>query len=188
MKKIYFILVFAFIYSVPHFLFAQNIYLKAGALTAKGSLADGFRDYVELSSVQYGVSAETSVVRGEGPTVGQPKFSEITFTKNVDILSNSLFKNISAGTVIPAVEIVTTVRTSQGESGIGHKIELKDVFVTSVLQAAADCGGGCAIAETVKIVYRAIRITTYSQDSRTGEIVANQNPYVFNIANMKMEF
>ena len=186
MRKIYFVIAFVCLFS--NSLFAQNMYLKAGTLTEKGSLVDGFRDYVELSSVQYGVSAESSSVKGTGPTVGKANFSEITITKNVDILSNALLKNISASTAIPEVEIVTTVRTGKGLYAIGHKIELRNAYVTNVSQAAADCNGGCAVAETFKIVYRAIRITTYSQDQKTGETTANKNPYVYNTATTKMEF
>ncbi|MBE9463281.1 type VI secretion system tube protein Hcp [Dyadobacter subterraneus] len=168
--------------------FAQHIFLKAGELTAKGSLIKGYENYIEITGVQFGAEAESSYTKGGGASVGKPSFDVISITKNVDKLSNELLKNIAAGKSIPLIEIATTARPQQGSELVVHKIELKNVFVTKISDASAGCDDCGTLAESVSFVYKAIRITTYSQDAKTGVFSANPNPFELDIPTLNPEF
>lgn len=168
--------------------FAQSIFLKAGDLTLKGSLAKGFENYVEITGVQFGAEAESSFTKGGGASIGKASFDVISITKSVDKLSNELLKNIAAGKSIPLIEIVTTSRAQQGSDMVAHKIELKNVFVTKISEASAGCDNCGTLGESVSFVFKAIRITTYSQDPKSGVFTANQNPFELDIPTMTPNF
>lgn len=189
MKKTSFMAVCTLLIVLANPLFAQHMFLSAGTFTTKGSIYRNFENYVEISSVQYGVDAETSYNLGGGAAVGRPTFREMVVTKNVDILSNELLRRITTGKSIPLIEIVTTQNTDAGEK-VAHKIELKDVFVTDVSDAGVEgCTGNCGgLAESVKLVYKAIRITTYSINPVNGQIQANPNPFIYNVVDRVAEF
>lgn len=164
MKKIYLPFVCIFFCLLTHSLFAQKMFLKAGALTLNGAILDPafreFKDYVEISGVQYSLDAASSYPSGAGP-IADPTFGEVVVTKNVDKLSTALLKNISNSTVIPLMEIVST-QLIDGNAEVTYKIELKDVFVSHVSQAGVPgCNTGCGVAESVKLVYKRIRVSTY---------------------------
>ncbi|MCF0056357.1 type VI secretion system tube protein Hcp [Dyadobacter sp. CY356] len=189
MKKFSVFVFFSFLFLQNNTVYAQHIFLKAGDLTLKGSLFTNYENYVELTGVQLGADAEVSVIKGAGAAVGKANFDAIVITKSVDILSNELMRNIAAGKSIPLIEIITTNKVGQVER-VAHKIELKNVFVTKIANASAEaCPGDCGtVAESVSFVYKAIRITTYSIDSKTGAFVANPNPFELDISSMTATF
>jgi len=188
MKKLSFsfLLFFSLLFLQVSSAFAQHIYLKAGDLTIKGSLVKGFENYVEITGVQFGAEAESSFTKGGGASIGKPIFYVIAITKSVDKLSNEFLKNLALGRAIPLIEIATTRRTDQGDR-VGHKIELKNVFITKISDASAGCDECGTLAESVEFVYKAIRITTYSIDSR-GVLTENANPFEFDVATMTQNF
>ena len=168
--------------------FAQNIYLRGGEFTVKGTMVKGFENYVEISGVQFGAEAEVSFTKGTGPAIGKPTFDAISITKSVDKLSNELLRSIATGKSFPLIEIVVAARNSQGEQRAAHKIELQDVFVTKISDASAQCDDCGTLAESVNFVYKSIKITTYSFDSKTGAPTANANPFEFDVSTMKQDF
>ncbi|WP_221393422.1 type VI secretion system tube protein Hcp [Dyadobacter sp. NIV53] len=188
MKKISFLIVFGFSLFVTSSLSAQQLFLKAGTLTQQGSIYKGFENYVQISGVQYGVEALTSY-KSTGAAVGKANFGEIVITKNVDILTNELLRSISKGTLYALMEIVSTKNTADGQK-VSHKIELKNVYVTNVSNSAVEgCPDDCAgLEESVKFVYKSIRITTYSTNVKTGVLTANLNPFVFDVTTMSSTF
>jgi len=100
-------------------------------------IKEGFENYVEITGVQFGAEAESSFTKGGGASIGKPIFDVIAITKSVDKLSNELLKNLAIGKAIPLIEIATTRRTDQGDR-VGHKIELKNVFIQGYLMPVRD--------------------------------------------------
>lgn len=190
MKKIILFICFAFCIFTFGKASAQDLFLKVGTLTAKGSFTKGFEDYIEISGLQYGVEAQASIIKGSGSTVGKPNFSEIIITKGVDIMTNEFLRAIAKGTPFPALEVVSVGTNGRETPVVTHKVELKDVFVTSVSNSGdGNCGGDCpSLGESVRLIYKAIKITTYSRSPKTGEVTANPNPFVFNVADMTQTF
>ena len=188
MKKFSFLLYLLPVFLSAHATYAQHIFLKAGELTTKGSVAKGFENYVEISGVQFGAEAESSYTKGGGASVGKPSFDVISITKSVDKLSNELLKNIAMGKSIPLIEIVTTSRSPQGGEQVTHKIELKNVFVTKISDASAGCDDCGTLGESVNFIYKATRITTYYIDSKTGASTANLNTFEFDVPTMTQNF
>jgi type VI secretion system Hcp family effector len=189
MKKVSFtaLSILLSVFATP--LFAQHLFLSAGSFTNKGSMFRGFENYVEISGVQYSVESASSYSAPSGPAAAKATFNEVVVTKNVDILSNELLRRISSGKTIPLIEILTT-KTSESEETVVHKIELKDVYISNVSNAGVEgCTGNCGgLAESVKLVYKAIRITTYSIKPSTGAAVANENPFIFDVVNRTSTF
>jgi len=156
---------------------AQKIFLKADDLTKGASKVAGYLDYAEITSLQFGASFDRSWKTTGAPT-GKPNFKDIIITKNVDISSNRFLDKLIKGTTVGLIEIVST--TNDGSDiNVVHKIELKDSYITNVSSSTVQgCTGNCpAIAESYELVYRAIRITTYTVDSagKTVQTVATYN-------------
>lgn len=178
MKKIYVSLLVLLLCLGFSPLFAQqDIYLKADDLTKDGSTINKFKDYVQLSSVQYGISNPAPTGAGTGAGAGKPNFSEITVSKTVDLSSTKLMLNLTRDTVIQNLEIIFT-KNSGGNQGVTlYKIELFNAFVTSFsFSSIPDCSGGCPGAESLSFAYQKIKVTTYTQ-SPDGRVAPN--PVVF---------
>lgn len=168
--------------------FAQKLFLKSGELTTNGSTIKGFENYLEITGVQFGAQAESSYTKGGGASVGKASFDVVSITKSVDKLSNELLTSIATGKSIPLIEIVTTRTTQQGAEVVSHKIEIKNVFVTKISDASAGCDDCGTLGESVDFIYKAIRITTYSQNPKTGVLTANPNPFELDIPTMSAKF
>ncbi|GGN03866.1 hypothetical protein GCM10010967_43380 [Dyadobacter beijingensis] len=168
---------------------AQKMFLKADNLTNGGSNDRDFDDYVEITSLQHGLEAETVFGPGGGPGVGRPIPKSLIITKNADLLSTKIMEKIVLGEHFTSIEIVSTVADRiTGRSLVRYKVELKNAFVTdvstsSVHGCASDCPG---VAESVKLVFKAIRITTYSVDSK-GVPKANP-PFMFDVEKGTLSF
>lgn len=165
---------------ITHSVSGQKIFLKADDLTNGASTIDRYSDYAEISSLQFGGSSTMSLTQGTGGGVGKSDFREIIITKNVDISSNKFLDKMAKGQFISLIEIVSTINS--GGPKVVHKIELKDAYVTNISSSTVQgCTGNCpAIAESYSFKYRAIRITTFSVNSN-GSVVANPDPFVFNV-------
>lgn len=169
---------------------AQKLFLKADALTNNGGADSGFKDYVVITSRQFGGAAETTISGGI-PRPGKPDFQNLVITKYSDMLSNKLWTVMAKGTHIDEIEIVNTALAPNGSSRVvTNKIQLKDVYVTGISNSAAqgDCEAGCSgISESYHLAYTAIKITTYTL-SNTGKWTEDSNPFMFNVGSMKSEF
>ena len=188
MKNLYFLLILFCL--VTSNVFAQDIYFKADNLTNGAGVAGTYLNYSVISSRQLGVSAEASWAHGGGGSVGNAIFDQIVITKRADIASNKIMALIAKGRSIQNVEIVSTVTNGPGGQQVVNKIELQDVYVTKITSSTVEgCVDGCpGIAESYEMVYKAIRITTYSQDSKTGKWTANPVQFTWNIPDMNEDF
>lgn len=87
------------------------IYMKFGDI--KGQVTtDGFKDWIECSSVQYGVSRGiTSGAGGAGREGSHPQISDIHITKVFDVASPKLYQDSVAGAFDSKVELKLTTTT-----------------------------------------------------------------------------
>jgi len=181
MNKFYLILIGFIFCLLTHSVSAQSIFLKADALTTGASKEKTYTNYAEITSLQFGVSAESSWIRGENPSVGNANFQHVTITKNVDVSSTKFLQKIATGTKIDLIEIVSTGNVGVNTLEVVHKVELKDAYVTNVSSSGIkECTGDCpAIAESYEFVFKAIRITTYTFDNKGKAI---ESVFVYNVA------
>ncbi len=106
------------------------IYMKFGSINGN-TTTEGFKNWIELHSFQFGVSR--SVSSGAGGATREssaPSISEIVVTKLNDLSSPKLYQDSVAGTFDTKVEIkMTTTTKSKVETYLTY--ELTDCGVSS---------------------------------------------------------
>lgn len=87
------------------------IYMKFGDI--KGQVTtDGFKDWIELHSFQYGARRSVSTgAGGAGREGAHPQISDIVVTKKFDVASPKLYQDAVAGAFSTKVEIKLTTTT-----------------------------------------------------------------------------
>jgi type VI protein secretion system component Hcp len=177
MKKIYFLFLLSFSCFLSNTLSAQKVLLRIDGLTNNGSTIEGFTNFVEISGVQYNI-VNGNPYPADRPVQGRATFGEVSITKRSDQISTTQLTNIALGKAIPKLEIAMTVQDQRGGYQVIQKIELNDVYVTSVKHVAVEgCPEGCGLAESVTLAYRQIRVTLYRLNNN-GSVVTN-NPGIF---------
>ena len=87
------------------------IYMKFGGIPGDVT-TDGYKDWIELNSFQYGVGrAVTSGAGGNQRESSAPNVSEIVVTKHFDKASAKLYQDSVAGTFDTKVEIKMNTTT-----------------------------------------------------------------------------
>lgn len=160
-----FALIFCFISAS---VYSQDIVMKAGDLTNNLGTIPGYVNWTPISSFQMGMEAETSWTKGGGAAVGKPNPGAIEITKAVDAFSNQLAILITQGKSIPKLEIVWLLSNGSGDRAVAHKVELGSVFITSLMNSAAEgCASGSGncppAAESFKLVYKTLKRTIFTQ-------------------------
>jgi type VI secretion system secreted protein Hcp len=106
------------------------IYMKFADI--KGQVTtDGFKDWIELSGVNYDVSRNTLSGAGGASREGaHPQFSDIHITKHFDVASPLLYRDSVAGAFDSKVEIKLTA-TTKNKIDTYLAFELTDCGVSS---------------------------------------------------------
>jgi type VI secretion system secreted protein Hcp len=136
------------------------IYLKYGSI--KGPVTtDGFKDWIELNSFQWGASRNiSSAVRGAlSREHSEPSLSEVTVTKLTDIASPKLFLESVAGKLDTKVTIKFTT-TSKGKVETFLTFEFEDVGVSHYSMSS----GGDMPMESMALNYTKISKTFTGMD------------------------
>lgn len=124
---------------------------RNNAITA---ILDGFSTdsaSFQVSSFSFGVSNSGSAHAGGGGGAGKASFADITFTKNVDAATVSIFDAVARGRHLEKATFSVT-----GNNGAEiAKITLQDVIVSSQSFSAAD---GAVGVESVALNYGGITI------------------------------
>ncbi len=124
------------------------LYMKYGSI--KGSVTtDGFKDWIELRSFQWGVSrAIGSAARSmHGREHSEPSLSEVTLTKLTDAATPKLFLDAVAGQLNNDVTIkFTTTIKAKVETFLTYKLENTGLSHYS-LSSGGDNADGVAGAE-----------------------------------------
>ena len=187
MKLFYLFIFNLFFFLSGNLVYAQTngLYLRADDLTTNASPQNNqrYRDYVELGNFQFG--AEHPVSRIDGQFKGDtPSFKEITFTQRSNINSNPFMSRLMTAISIDNMEFISLKPDGNHTTVVTYKVELKDVMITSGTTLISEVDG--YPSDSFTITYRAIRITTYSQNNQ-GMYAANI-PFIFNQDTQSADF
>lgn len=107
------------------------IYMKFGDKVKGQVTTDGFKDWIELNSLQYGVARATYTGAGGANREGShPQISDITVTKVFDVASPGLYNDAVAGSFDTKVEIKFTT-TTKNKIDTYLALELTDCGVSN---------------------------------------------------------
>ena len=140
------------------------IYMKFGAIEGDVT-TDGYKNWIELNSFQFGVSR--SVSSGAGGNTREssaPNISEIVVTKYFDRSSAKLYQDSVAGTFDTKVQIkMNTTTKNKTETFLTY--ELTDCGVSTYSQSS----GGDNPSESVSLNFLKIMVTPTPLD-KSGQI------------------
>ena len=136
------------------------IYMKFGAVVGQVT-TEGFKDWIELSSFQYGVGRGVSSGAGGAQREGsEPSISEITVSKAFDKASPGLYQDALAGTFNTKVEIKMT-STTKNKVDTYLAYELTDCGVSGYSVST----GGDNPSESLSLNFTKIMVTPSQLDS-----------------------
>ena len=140
------------------------IYVKYGDI-AGDVTTQGFKDWIEMNSFQFGVSRGVSSGAGGATRESSaPSISEIVVTKYFDKSSAKLYQDSVAGTFATKVQIKMTTTTQQPvETFLTY--DLTDCGVSSYSQSS----GGDAPTESLSPNFTKIMVTPTPLD-KSGQI------------------
>lgn len=140
------------------------IYMKFGSVDG-GVTTEGFKNWIELNSFQYGVNRHVSSGAGGATRESSaPSFSEVVVTKHNDVASPKLYQDSVAGTFDTKVTIkMTTTTKNKVETFLTY--DLKDCGVSSYSLSS----GGDLPMESLSLNFTNIVMTPTPLD-HTGQI------------------
>ena len=140
------------------------IYMKFGSIDGDVH-TDGYKNWIELHSFQYGLSrAITSGSGGKAREGSVPSISEIVVTKNNDASSGKLYHNAVAGVFDTKVEIkMTTTTKNKVETYLTY--ELKECGISSYSLST----GGDRPVESLSLNFTYITVKP-TQPDKSGQI------------------
>jgi type VI secretion system secreted protein Hcp len=107
------------------------IYMNYDSLSVKGDVtADGWQDWIELNSLQWGVGRGISSPTGgnKDRESSAPSISEITVTKAQDLATGKLLTEAYQGKGVKVV--IDMVKTDQGKLSKYLTYELEDTMIS----------------------------------------------------------
>lgn len=140
------------------------IYMKFGSIPGDVT-TDGYKDWIELNSFQYGVGR--SVSSGAGGNTREssaPNVSEIVVTKHFDKASAKLYQDSVAGTFDTKVEIKMNT-TTKNKTETFLTFELSDCGVSSYSLSS----GGDNPMESLSLNFIKVMVTPTPLD-KSGQI------------------
>ena len=140
------------------------IYMKFGSVNGNVT-TEGFKNWIELNSFQFGVSRGVSSGAGGATRESSaPSISEIVVTKLFDVSSAKLYQDLVAGSFDTKVEIkMTTTTKTKVETYLTY--ELTDCGVSSYSQST----GGDNPVESLSLNFVKIMVTPTPLD-QSGQI------------------
>jgi type VI secretion system secreted protein Hcp len=157
------------------------VYMKYAAINGDVT-TEGFTNYIELNSVQWGMGRGVAMQSGssQGRESSLPSLSEVTITKDYDVSSPELLKQALSGGA-QTVELVF-VRTNKAGSGVDKYLDIKMTDV--IMSGLSLSSGGDKPSESMSLNYSAITFTSVpmNDDGSPGtQTVTN-----FDLTTMKM--
>ncbi len=133
---------------------AAGIFIDLGNGIKGESVQKGFEDHIAASSVQWGVGRGVSSFTNGVRETSSPSFSEVVFTKTLDISSNDIAVAATKGKALEAVKI--SFRKDDGDEGFVYLVyDLTDVYISGYSVSS----GGDQPSESVSLNYRTIKAT-----------------------------
>ncbi|MFC4931162.1 Hcp family type VI secretion system effector [Massilia sp. GCM10023247] len=144
---------------------AIDVYLQIDGIKGE-SMDDKHKDWIECTSVNWGVSQPRSATAstGGGHTAERCEHKEITFTKLADLSSPILMQTCAAGKTIPKAKLEFMRADGQGERIKYFEIELENVLIGSVMPTVKE---GSIMQETVSLKFSQVK-NKYTQQKVTG--------------------
>ena len=144
---------------------AIDVYLQIDGIKGE-STDDKHKDWIECTSVNWGVSQPRSATAstGGGHTAERCVHEEVEFTKLADLASPILLQTCSAGKTIPKAKLEFMRADGQGDRIKYFEIELENVLIGSVTPAVKE---GSIIQEKVGLKFSKIK-WKYTQQKVTG--------------------
>jgi type VI secretion system secreted protein Hcp len=140
------------------------IYMKFGSIPGDVT-TDGYKDWIELNSFQYGVGrAVSSGGGGNTRESSAPNISEIVVTKHFDKASAKLYQDSVAGTFDTKVEIKMNT-TTKNKTETFLSFELTDCGVSSYSLSS----GGDNPMESLSLNFLKVMVTPTPLD-KSGQI------------------
>jgi type VI secretion system secreted protein Hcp len=131
---------------------AAGIFIDLGNGIKGESTQIGFEDHIAASSLQWGVGRGIGAFTSGIRETSRPNFSELTFSKTVDISTNDIIVAMSKGKALATV-MISFVRDN-GEDGFTYlTYELTDVFISSYSVSS----GGETPMESVSLNFAKIK-------------------------------
>ncbi len=144
---------------------AIDVYLQIDGIKGE-STDDKHRDWIEVQSVQWGVTQPKSATAstGGGHTAERCEHEDITLAKLADLSSPILAQVCSSGKTIPRAKIEFMRADGQGERIKYFEIELTNVLVGSVSPHVSE---GDIMKECIGLKFSRIK-WTYTQQKVSG--------------------
>ncbi len=140
------------------------IYMKFGSIPGDVT-TDGYKDWIELNSFQYGVGRSVSSgAGGNSRESSAPNVSEIVVTKHFDKASAKLYQDSVAGTFDTKVEIKMNT-TTKNKTETFLSFELVDCGVSSYSLSS----GGDNPMESLSLNFLKVMVTPTPLD-KSGQI------------------
>ncbi|HLQ19880.1 MAG TPA: type VI secretion system tube protein Hcp [Tabrizicola sp.] len=115
---------------------AAGIFIDLGNGIKGESTQIGFEDHIAASSLQWGASRAIGAFTSGIRETSRPNFSEVVFSKTVDISTNDIVGAMTKGKSLATV-MISFVR-DDGEDGFTYlTYELTDVFISSYSVSSA---------------------------------------------------
>jgi type VI secretion system secreted protein Hcp len=157
------------------------IYMNYNSLAVKGDVtAEGYKDWIELGSFQFGVGRGIS-----SPTGGSadressaPSLSEITITKEQDSSTGPLVTEALQGEGVTV--IIDFVKTSSGK--LDKYMEYK--LTNAMISGWSTSSGGDRPSESISLNFTKIEVDPTTMDA-AGKI-SNANPVTYDIGLAKV--
>jgi type VI secretion system secreted protein Hcp len=150
---------------------AIDTHIKFDGVEGESTHVDHKKE-IEVMSWSWGVS-NASALGGGGSGKGKAQPGDLHLTKLYDKASPVLAKKCAQGVHFPTV-VLTARKSGEGQKDF-FKVTLKEVFITSVQNAAGGDGG---IMENVSMSYADIEFAYKAQDEKggtTGEVKFSWN-------------
>jgi len=144
---------------------AIDVYLQIDGIKGE-SMDDKHKDWIECTSVNWGVSQPRSATAstGGGHTAERCEHKEVVFTKLADLASPILLQTCSAGKTIPKAKLEFMRADGQGERIKYFEIELENVLIGAIMPKVEE---GSIIQEQVGLKFSKIK-WKYTQQKVSG--------------------
>lgn len=145
----------------------KDMFLKFGTPAIKGESADKDHDgWIELNSWNHSIVQPRSATASTagGLTSERCEHSDMTFTKEIDVVSPLLYQHASGGTTFDEVTIDFMRADGEGKRVKYLEIKLKYVIISSI--APSVVGEGLPV-ETFSLKYAAVQ-WKYTQQKTGG--------------------
>lgn len=115
------------------------------------SVTKGYENWIELDSVAWGVTANTSWTQGGGASVGKPNPGDLMWSQSFDSSVPAMYSYLLSG---KAVQLATVEYVHQGDSGPVTYLQLamSGLFFTGLAFNGGDVSGS-AVFKTITMTY-----------------------------------